>query len=627
MGRVLAAVGVGAALRIAWSMYAARSVPEFFVSGDQYSYWVIGQEIAAGRGYRIPPFTDPTSYYPVGFPALLGLVAFITQRAPLLGDPVLVMAAVQITAGVAAIWLTAVIAERLWGRRVAVVSAWMVALWPNLIIGSATYSIEPVFIALTLAVVAVLVTHDWSTGVPSTPRLVAFGAMLGLTVLVRPFIAPVVVGLAVAAGMTGAGWRAVMRTVAVPLVVVAVALVPWTVRNAIVLDAFVPISTNLGDTLCMDRALDANGTFRFADHQWCADPDLPEVERNRENIRLAVEFVVTHPGKEVQLWGMRLFRMMSDDRVALREVEELGAGLFLPDGLRTTLGIAADTWFFAVGSLCLIGVLRRRRALVATPERVIVLMTAVGLLLIPVGLWGAQRFHVPLSPFMAMGAALAIAPIEPGRRRVAGMDAVSWDERYAAAELVWSAEPNRFVVEVFDGRPPGRVVDVACGEGRNAIWLAKKGWSVTGADFSAVAIERARTLAAEAGVEVDWRVDDATTWQPDEGMFDAVLLCYLQLPAEQLAEVMARARAALAPGGEVVVIAHARDNLTRGVGGPRDPAVLPTPDEVVGYLDGLEVRRAGHVLRPVQTPDGEREAVDLLVVARRPGDEPVPAAG
>lgn len=206
------------------------------------------------------------------------------------------------------------------------------------------------------------------------------------------------------------------------------------------------------------------------------------------------------------------------------------------------------------------------------------------------------------------------------------MDSVAWDERYAGAELVWSAEPNRFVVEVFEGRSPGRVVDVACGEGRNAIWLAKQGWTVTGADFSKVAIERARALAGEVGVEVEWRVDDATAWQPDDGAFDAVLVCYLQLPAEQLAEVFARARAALVPGGEVVVIAHSRDNLTRGVGGPQDPSVLPTPDEVVGYLDGLEVQRAGHVMRPVQTSEGEREAVDLLVVARLPDPAAAPSA-
>lgn len=609
LGRpVVAAVVAGAVLRIAWALYAARSTAEFLVSGDQYSYWVIGQEIAAGRGYRIPPFTDPTSYYPVGFPALLGLFAFVTTRTPLPDDPVLVMAVIQIAAGVAAIALTALVATRLWGPRVGTVAAWLVAVWPNLVMSSATYSVEPVFVALTLAVLAILVTHDWSAGPPPVARLVVFGLVLGATVLVRPFVAPVVVGLALACVVARAGWRVAVRTVAVPLVVVAVVMVPWTVRNAVVLGAFVPISTNLGDTVCMDRTLEANGTFRFAVHDGCADPDLPEAERNRANLRKAVSFVVQHPWKEVHLWGMRTYRMMSDDRVALREVEELGAGRFLPDRLRSGLGLLADTWFFAVGALAIAGAALRRRDLWATPERTVVLVTAVGLLLIPIGLWGAQRFHVPLAPF--------IVAFVDRRRRVPLVDADGWDARYAGADLVWSAEPNRFVVEVVDGWTPGRALDLACGEGRNAIWLAQRGWEVTAVDFSQVAIERARRLAADAGVDVDWRRDDVLAHQADPGAFDLVLLCYLQLPGEQLVEVLRNARRALAPGGAVVVIAHARDNLEHGWGGPQDPAVLPTPDEVVSYLDGLTVERAGHVTRPVDTDDGQREAIDLVVVAR-----------
>ncbi len=613
---LVVALAVGLLLRAAWSLYAARSTPEFLVSGDQYSYWVIGQEIAAGRGYRIPPFTDPTSYYPVGFPALLGLFAFVTMRTPLPDDPVLVMAAIQIAAGLVAIALTYVVALRLWGRRVGLVAAWIVALWPNLVMASATYSVEPVFIALCLAVVSVLVTHDWSTGPPSTRRLLAFGVLLGATVLIRPFVAPVVVGLLLACAVARFGWRSTVRTLAVPLAVVAVMMVPWTVRNAVTLGAFVPISTNLGDTVCMDRTLEANGTFRFATHDGCADPDLPEAERNRANLRKAASFVVEHPVKEVHLWGMRLYRMMSDDRVALREVEELGAGRFLPDGLRSGLGILADGWFFTIGSLALVGVAVRRRDVWATPERVVVFATAVGLLLIPIGLWGAQRFHVPLAPFMAMGSALALVWFADRRPNVPGMDAAAWDARYAGAELVWSAEPNRFVVEVVEGWRPGRALDVACGEGRNAIWLAEQGWEVTALDFSQVAIDRGRRLADEAGVEVEWRRADATTHRPEAGVFDLVLVCYLQLPGPQLAEVLSSARDSVAPGGAIVVIAHARDNLERGVGGPQDPSVLPTPDEVVEYLDGLTIERAGHVTRPVETDAGQRDAIDLVVVAR-----------
>lgn len=408
---------VGAVLRCIWALYAARSTPEFLVSGDQYSYWVLGQEIGAGRGYNIPPFTTPTSYYPVGWPAILGLITAVTTNTPLPDSSVLWTALWQIAMGTLTIWLVHRIALRTWGARVAVVAAWIVALWPNLVMSVATYSIETTFTALVLACVVVLVDHDWSAGAPTTRRIVVFGVLLAIAVLVRPFALPVVLGLALACWRARVGRRATLRAVAIPLVIVAVSMVPWTIRNLDALDAFVPVSTNLGDTVCIDRTLDANGTFRFAEHEGCADPSLPEAERSQANVRKALSFVVHHPVKEVQLWGMRTYRMMIDDRIALREVEELAAGRFLPDGLRSALGFVADAWFFAVGTLALAGAAVARRRMWATPARLISFTTAVSLFVIPMLLWGAPRFHVPLSPFLAIGAAVAL--IRPPREQVA----------------------------------------------------------------------------------------------------------------------------------------------------------------------------------------------------------------
>lgn len=416
------AVVVAALVRIGWALYAARSTPEFLVSGDQYSYWVLGQEIGNGRGYRIPPFTAPTSYYPVGFPALLGLITWLQVNTPLPDSSIAATAALQIVMGVAAVMLVWVIAERCWGRRVATVAAFIMALWPNAVMSVATYSLETTFTTLVLAAVAVAVTHRFEDGsAPSTARLLAFGATLALAVLVRPFALPVLVGWVVAVWRSGVGGRAVVRSAVVPLLVVIAAMVPWTVRNLAALDAFVPVSTNLGDTMCLDRTLDANGTFRFAIHEGCADPELPEVERNSANIAKALSFVVHHPAKEVSLWGMRLYRMMEHDRVALREVEENGAGAFLPSALRRGLGGLADTWFFAIGTLTLAAVLLVRRRMWATPPRLVVFLSGLGLLVIPIGLWGAPRFHVPLAPFMAvMAAVMATELAALVRRRTVG---------------------------------------------------------------------------------------------------------------------------------------------------------------------------------------------------------------
>jgi ubiquinone/menaquinone biosynthesis C-methylase UbiE len=193
-----------------------------------------------------------------------------------------------------------------------------------------------------------------------------------------------------------------------------------------------------------------------------------------------------------------------------------------------------------------------------------------------------------------------------------------WDERYATEELIWKAEPNRFLVEELDALPPGRALDVACGEGRNAVWLASKGWCVTGADFSRAGLAKAQRLATDRGVEVTWVEADVVEWRPPTASFDLVVVMYLHLPAEQRRRALAHAAAALAPGGVLLVVGHDTSNLLKGTGGPQDPAVLFTPEEIVEDLSGLQIERAEQVKRTVVTDAGEATAVDALVRAVRP---------
>jgi len=174
--------------------------------------------------------------------------------------------------------------------------------------------------------------------------------------------------------------------------------------------------------------------------------------------------------------------------------------------------------------------------------------------------------------------------------------------------------PNRFLVAEVSGLAPGRALDVACGAGRNAVWLAEQGWGVLGIDFSDVALENARGLAAERGVDVEWVQADVRDWEPPARSFDLVVVLYLQLPAGELRPVLARAAEAVAPGGTVLVVGHHRENLDGGYGGPQDPRVLFTPEEVADALGGLDIEKAERVLRPVE---GERDAIDALVRASR----------
>lgn len=192
-----------------------------------------------------------------------------------------------------------------------------------------------------------------------------------------------------------------------------------------------------------------------------------------------------------------------------------------------------------------------------------------------------------------------------------------WNARYAQKELVWSAEPNRLFAAEVGGLPAGRALDLACGEGRNAVWLAEHGWRVTGVDFSDVALAKAAELAASRGVEVDWVVADVLDHEPEPRAFDLVALLYLQLPREELLHTVRSAAAAVAPGGTLVVLAHDTTNLTAGHGGPKDAAVLYTAEDVVPQLGDLVVERAEAVERTVPLPDGEAVAIDAFVRARR----------
>ena len=207
------------------------------------------------------------------------------------------------------------------------------------------------------------------------------------------------------------------------------------------------------------------------------------------------------------------------------------------------------------------------------------------------------------------------------------MDATSWDDRYAGSGFVWTTEPNRFLPPAVDGLAVGSALDLACGEGRNAVWLATRGWDATGVDFSSVGLDKAAQLADANGVtdRTRWVCADATSWQPDAA-FDLVVVFYLHLPERERRAAFGVAASALAPGGIVLVVGHDSSNLTDGVGGPPDPAVLYGPDEVVGDLlaavPNLDIARAERVRRPVVVDDGdggstERDAIDCLVLARR----------
>lgn len=190
------------------------------------------------------------------------------------------------------------------------------------------------------------------------------------------------------------------------------------------------------------------------------------------------------------------------------------------------------------------------------------------------------------------------------------MDADGWDERYREKPLVWSAGPNQFVAEDLAGLEPGTALDVACGEGRNAVWLAELGWDVTGVDFSGVALEKAADMARDRGVEVEWVRADVTGWDPAR-RYDLVLIAYVHLPEQRWTDLISRAAGWVAPGGHLYLVGH--DVVSVGVSGPPDPDVLWDPEAAASAVGDLKVLRAE---RRVRILDEGREAVDTVVIAR-----------
>jgi 2-polyprenyl-3-methyl-5-hydroxy-6-metoxy-1,4-benzoquinol methylase len=203
------------------------------------------------------------------------------------------------------------------------------------------------------------------------------------------------------------------------------------------------------------------------------------------------------------------------------------------------------------------------------------------------------------------------------------VDAAGWDKRYAEGRQ-WSREPNRFFEAVVSalGVRPGRAIDLACGEGRNALWLAAQGWDVTAVDFSRVAIERGQAMAAEEGIDtagIDWIVADLRDHDLGEQRWDLVAHVYMHWPTVEREPFLRREAAAVAPGGHLVLVGHDRTNIEHGHGGPQDPDVLTTPDELAAAFTaaGLVVLDARVVTREIRVDDSLVHALDHVVVARR----------
>lgn len=193
-----------------------------------------------------------------------------------------------------------------------------------------------------------------------------------------------------------------------------------------------------------------------------------------------------------------------------------------------------------------------------------------------------------------------------------------WDERYSTSEQIWSGQPNVALVAEVAGLSPGRALDVGCGEGADAVWLARRGWDVTGLDVSLVALERARLHAIDADVEVRWVHSGLAEASLLPGEFDLVSAHYSGLPRTPGNDSERALLAAVAPGGVLLVVHHADVDRERAKEHGFDPTDYISPSDVAAMLDdGWQVEVDEQRPREVATGGGSHHTHDLVLRARR----------
>jgi 4-amino-4-deoxy-L-arabinose transferase-like glycosyltransferase len=397
---------VATGLRLAWVLYAAREPRGFH---DPTLYGVFAGRIADGHGYTAAN-GEATAYYPVGYPGALGAVVWVVGRTPISENIPMTAALLNLVLGVGTVVLTFETARRLFDNRIGLVSAVLVALWPNLIFHTAVMLTETMFNFLVMAAILILVALPASSRRIGWRRLAAFGVVLALSALVRPISLMLLPVLFIVLAVAGFGWPRAIRYLGVAAAAVVVVLAPWTIRNVRATEAFVPISTNLGDNLCMSRHPGATGGFQSGSACVVRAKGLQtpfyEVEVNSTNIRRATRFVRDHPLSEARLLALRGYHTIKNDHDGLLASESYGSNRFVPSGGRRVLEIVADGYFFAalfLGVLAIPAFVGRAR-----PWRLFFLLATLALAVQPLIFFGDPRFHVPVLPFIAVLAAVTL---------------------------------------------------------------------------------------------------------------------------------------------------------------------------------------------------------------------------
>ncbi len=396
---------LGLALRLAWVFYT-DTIP---LGGDPHGYYVVGINIAQGAGFvasrnelwEIPGPGAPTAFWPPGYPFALGALFKI------FGAGVSTAQMLNALLGALTIPFVYALGRRIFDVRAGLVAAGLFAIFPNVIASTPVLFPEPLFGLIFVAALWLLVAY--SPAESNGWRAVAvFGVLTGMAALTRgegTLLLPV----AALYWLASTGWRQAALSTAIAAIAAVAIISPWTIRNAVELHAFVPISTNSGAVLRIGHNEDSIGIAKWTDddvggfRMWESlyRPDW-EVLGYREYTNLAIEYALTHPVHEVELAGRKIYHLYRSDSTVLPWLTTLGATPLEPDGLERALRYVLDVAYYGLIFVAIASAIFWFRRL---PSRWLLVNVLLVWTLFHVVFLGGPRYHIPLYPLFFIAAA------------------------------------------------------------------------------------------------------------------------------------------------------------------------------------------------------------------------------
>ncbi|MGB2693736.1 MAG: glycosyltransferase family 39 protein [Dehalococcoidia bacterium] len=404
---------IGLAMRLFWVLYV-DTIP---LGGDPHWYYIVAANVAKGYGYVSNSGSaflseqvgsgKPTAFWPPAYSFILGACyKMFGINAPSNGA-ITFAKVLNAVLSAATIPFVYALGGRIFDKRVGLLAAGLFAVFPNPIAWTPVLFPEPLFVLLFVAALWVLVAFPLGSRRDWLP-LVVFGALVAVATLTRGQ-GGVLVPVAVIYWLGRDGWRATLRPTAISLVAAVALIAPWTVRNYVEMDAFIPISTNSGAALRVGHNAESTGTTRWTDddvggfrmEESAFRPDW-EVRGYREYTRLAIDYAFTHPANEVRLTGLKLYHLYSSDAVVIPWLTTLDSTPFEPASAENVVRWVLDVSYYLMlfAALAYVPLWLRR-----SPERVLLVSVFVIWTLFHIVFLAEPRYHVPLYPIFAISVA------------------------------------------------------------------------------------------------------------------------------------------------------------------------------------------------------------------------------